>query len=374
MKVLGLASYPVEAAATRYRLAQFVGPLADRGITLTIRPFLDSKLFARLYRPGGVPGKAVTLAMSALRRMKDLLLLNQAEVVLIQREAMILGPPLVEWLAVRVLRRPMVLDLDDATYVSYTSPTYGRLGKTLKWFSKTDDLIRWASIVTCGNRAIAEYAESKGATTCIIPTVVDAEVFRPAPDAARSPTEPLVLGWIGTHSTFPYLEAIFPVLQKLAGAHHFKLRIVGAGKEAVEVPGVEVETLKWKLEREVADFQSFDIGLYPIDPTLYAEKWAAGKSGFKAIQYMAVGIPFVAAPVGAMAEIGKPGATHLHAVTNDEWREALASLLSSERLREKMGAAGREHVLEYYSLGDQAEKLAEALRQAAGNKATSKQI
>jgi glycosyltransferase involved in cell wall biosynthesis len=371
MKVLGLASYPVEAAATRYRLAQFVGPLADRGIILTIRPFLDSKLFARLYRPGGVPRKAFTLATSALRRMKDLLLLNKTEVVLIQREAMIFGPPLVEWLAVRVLKRPMVLDLDDATYVSYTSPTYGRLGKTLKWFSKTDDLISWASIVTCGNRAIAEYAESKGATACIIPTVVDAEVFRPANAAVSSPSDPLVLGWIGTHSTFPYLEAIFPILQKLAGAHHFKLRIVGAGKERVAIPGVEVENLEWKLEREVADFQSFDIGLYPIDPTLYAEKWAAGKSGFKAIQYMAVGIPFVAAPVGAMAEIGKPGVTHFHAVTNEEWSKALTLLLSSKQLREAMGSAGRQHVVQYYSLEDQAEKLAQALRQAAGKRAPS---
>ena len=365
MKVLGLASYPIEAAATRYRLAQFVRPLADRGIDLTIRPFLDSKLFEMLYRPGAVGRKAITLATSALRRLKDVFHMKRADVVLIQREAMIFGPPLFEWLAVRVFKRPMVLDLDDATYVSYTSPTYGRLGTTLKWISKTDDLIRWASIVICGNRAIAEYAESKGATTRIIPTVVDTEVFRPATLEARAPGDPLVLGWIGTHSTFPYLDAIFPVLQTLAETHQFKLKIIGAGKNAVEIPGVEVENLEWKLEREVADFQSFDIGLYPIDPTLYAEKWAAGKSGFKAIQYMAVGIPFVAAPVGAMKDIGQPEVTHFHAVTDDEWSKSLRLLLSDRQLRKAMGAAGRSHVVEHYSLGDQAEKLVQALREAA---------
>jgi glycosyltransferase involved in cell wall biosynthesis len=368
MKVLGLASYPIEAAATRYRLAQFVGPLADRGITLTIRPFLDSRVFETLYQRGGVPNKAITLAKSALRRLKDVFLLNQAEVVLVQREAMIFGPPLIEWLAVRVFKRPMVLDLDDATYVSYTSPTYGRLGKTLKWFSKTDDLIRWASVVTCGNRAIAEYAESKGATTRIIPTVVDTEVFRPVTKTTRAPGALLVLGWIGTHSTFPYLETIVPVLQSLASTHHFKLKIVGAGKDAVVIPSVEVENLEWKLDREVADFQSFDIGLYPIDPTLYAEKWAAGKSGFKAIQYMAVGIPYVASPVGAMQDIGEPGVTHFHAKTHDEWREALTLLLSDHKLRDAMGAAGRSHVVQHYSLPEQAEKLAQAINEAAGNK------
>ncbi|MFS8087409.1 MAG: hypothetical protein ACMG6H_17390, partial [Acidobacteriota bacterium] len=77
---------------------------------------------------------------------------RQADVILVQREAMLFGPPLIEWLSTNAAGRPMVLDLDDATYVSYTSPTYGKIGKALKWFSKTDDLIRWAKVVTCGNR------------------------------------------------------------------------------------------------------------------------------------------------------------------------------------------------------------------------------
>ncbi len=255
----------------------------------------------------------------------------------------------------------MVLDLDDATYVPYTSPTYGKFGKALKWFSKTDDLIRWASVVTCGNRAIAEYAESKGALARIIPTVVDTDVFVPLP---RPSNGPIVLGWIGTHSTFPYLREIFPVLQKLAQTHRFKLKIVGAGTNAADIPGVEVENLEWKLEREVEDFQSFDVGLYPIDPSLYAASWAAGKSGFKAIQYMAVGIPFIAAPVGAMAEIGEAGFTHFPARTKDEWFQALASLLSDRQLRQTMGESGRRHVVEHYLLSDQADKLASALYEA----------
>jgi hypothetical protein len=50
MEVLALASYPLQAAATRYRLQQFVVPLAERGIRLTVRPFLDASLFASLYK------------------------------------------------------------------------------------------------------------------------------------------------------------------------------------------------------------------------------------------------------------------------------------------------------------------------------------
>ncbi|HKB66965.1 MAG TPA: glycosyltransferase family 4 protein [Pyrinomonadaceae bacterium] len=369
MEVLGLASYPIEAAATRYRLQQFVQPLSERGIVLTIKPFLNSQQFAALYQPRALLSKALGLGGAGLLRIAAGLAARRADVVLVQREAMIFGPPLIEWLAARVFNRPMVLDLDDATYVPYTSPTYGKFGQALKWFSKTDDLIRWASIVTCGNRAIAEYAESKGATTRIIPTVVDTDVFVPSSHMSGGP---LVLGWIGTHSTFPYLRAVFPVLQDLAKTHPFKLKIVGAGTSTVSIPGVEVENLEWRLEREVEDFQSFDVGLYPIDPSLYAEKWAAGKSGFKAIQYMAVGIPFVAAPVGAMAEIGEAGVTHFPATSNEEWFRTLELLLADAQLRRTMGQSGRRHAVEHYSLSEQADKLARALHDAAAGDKSSR--
>ncbi len=386
MKVLALTSYPTEAAATRYRLQQFVAPLAERGITMVIHPFLDSKLFGQLYRRNSWPQTTIGLIKAALRRPFDVFAARHADVVMIQREAMMFGPPLIEWLTTRVLKRPMVLDLDDATYVSYTSPTYGDLGPALKWFSKTDDLIRWATIVICGNRSIAEYVTSKGARARIIPTVVDTEVFRPAgpfanaggtdidPSANASGTNTslhrtkssrVVLGWIGTHSTFPYLESIFPVLTDLAKDYDFRLKVVGAGKDKITVPGVEVENLRWSLEREVQDFQSIDIGLYPIDASLYSGKWAAGKSGFKAIQYMAVGVPYVATAVGASKELGEVGVTHFFASDSEEWRNALAELIVNENKRKQMGAAGRSHVTEQFALPAQADKLAAVLREAA---------
>lgn len=360
---MAFASYPVQAAATRYRLDQFTGPLSERGITLSILPFLDAKLFESLYKRNALPRTALGLLGAGLLRFKDVLAARRADVVLIQREAMMFGPPVIEWLCMHLNGRPMVLDLDDATYIPYTSPTFGKIGKAFKWFSKTDDLIRWARLVTCGNSAIAEYVTSKGAKARIIPTVVDTDVFHPVPRNRQD--QNLVLGWIGTHSTFPYLESTFPVLREVARDHQFRLKIVGAGKSDIRIPGVEVESLAWQLDREVKDFQSLDIGLYPIDPGLYASQWAAGKSGFKAIQYMAVGIPFVATPVGAVREHGKVGSTHYCATTPDEWRGALSTLIADRERREQMGAAGRGWALEHYGLSDQADKLASALREAA---------
>jgi glycosyltransferase involved in cell wall biosynthesis len=362
MKVLALASYPVQAAATRYRLTQFVEPLTDRGIEMTIRPFLDERLFKSLYTKSAVLLTTIGLVKATFRRLLDVVAASRADVVLVQREAMLFGPPIVEWLVSKMLRRPMVLDLDDATYIAYSSPTYGSLGKVLKWFSKTDDLIRWARIVTCGNTAIGEYVTSKRAEARIVPTVVNTDVFRPSERSKDA--DKVVLGWVGTHSTFPYLESIFPVLQELATNHRFSLKIVGSGRQVVTVPGVEIENLEWKMDRELEDFQSLSVGLYPIAPTPGTDEWAAGKSGFKSIQYMAVGIPYVASPVGAVKEIGEDGKTHFCASTPEEWRTALLSLIEDAELRQRMGQAGRAHVVEHFGLGVQTQKLADALTDA----------
>ena len=361
---MAFASYPKEAAATRFRLQQYVGPLQKRGIELAIYPFFEANAFAQFYHRESWPKTVLSLMASTFRRVLDTSAARKADAIMLQREAMLFGPPWFEWVTTKLLKRPMVLDLDDATYVSYTSPTYGRLGNVLKWFGKTDELIRWADVVVCGNSAIAEYAAGKGAHTEIVPTIVDTNVFKPLPQKSE---QELVIGWIGTHSTFPHLQSILPVIVDLARQHKFRLKIVGAGKESIDLPGIEVESLPWRLDREVADFRTLDIGLYPIDESIY-EGWASGKSGFKAIQYMAVGIPYVATPVGGSGEIGEVGVTHFAATTNDEWYQALAELITNPEKRRAMGIAGREHVTRHYALEDQADKLAAILRSVAARK------
>src|SRR5437660_11151632 len=103
MKVLALTSYPTAAAATRYRLQQFVAPLAERGITLVIHPFIDSKLFEHLYRRNSWPQTAIGLVKAALRRPFDVFAARHADVVMIQREAMLLETPIVTLLAAGVM-------------------------------------------------------------------------------------------------------------------------------------------------------------------------------------------------------------------------------------------------------------------------------
>ncbi|MFN6962563.1 MAG: glycosyltransferase family 4 protein [Pyrinomonadaceae bacterium] len=359
MRVLALCSYPVEAAATRFRLAQFVGPLRERGIELTISPFLSSEQFASLYHGGGIAAKALGMIGPLARRIGEIASLGKYDLLLVQREAMLFGPAIFEPLFARLGRLPMVLDLDDATYVHYVSPTYGRIGSALKFFGKTDALIRRSQLVICGNRFIAEHVDSLGGRSAVIPTVVDLDEFCPR----KTHNDPPVIGWIGTHSTYEFVESLFPVFERLAARNSFRLKLVGGGRASVTIPGVEVECLDWDLQREVSDFRSLDIGVYPITVSSSAnEEWIRGKSGFKAIQYMAVGVPFVMSPVGVCAEMGEPGVTHFNASTSEDWYTALNTLLTDRERRFQMGMAGRQFALGSFDLGVQAERLAEALQ------------
>jgi glycosyltransferase involved in cell wall biosynthesis len=349
VRVLALASYPVETASSRYRITQFIEPLARRGIDVTFSPFLDAALFADLYTPGRLLRSSPRLLAATLRRFAAIVRATRADVVFVQREAMLFGAPFIEWAIARVLRRPMILDLDDATWLPFHSPVYGRLAALLKGTGKTERLIRWSRTVTCGNPNIAADVLARGAEAVLVPSAVDPRVFHPRETTHEVP----VIGWIGTHTTYPFLERLMPLFDQLAGEHRFELKIIGSGRE-------DVDAQPWSMATEAEDFRSFDIGVYP----LINDDWNARKSALKAVQYMASGVPFVMSPVGVCATMGVPDETHFLAANDEEWVTALRRLLTDEALRRSMGQAGRAFAEEHHSLERAADSLAAVFMRA----------
>jgi glycosyltransferase involved in cell wall biosynthesis len=356
--VLALTPAPEQSAATRFRVLQLAPALADAGIRLDVRPFLDGAAFVGLYDRARWKTTTARLAVAAARRVVDLARVHRYDVVLVQREAMLAGPPVVEALA--SLRRPLVLDLDDPTWVGYDSPTYGRWARILKAPRKALWLIDHARAVTCGSTYVERFVAARGRRATFVPTVADPAVFHPM---ARPGTgDRIVLGWIGTHSTWPYLAAILPSIEEVGRRHPITLRVVGAGADVPAVPGVDVDQRDWRLDREPADFATLDIGLYPLTENA----WSVGKSAFKAVQYLACGVPFVVSPVGAAARVGVAGETHLVADGPGEWVAALDRLCADAGLRRRLGAAGRRHALAHNTVERAAGALGAALREVAG--------
>ena len=64
------------------------------------------------------------------------------------------------------------------------------------------------------------------------------------------------------------------------------------------------------------------------------------------IQYLAVGVPGIAAPVGVNSEILDEGRNGFAAQSTEEWVSGLRALISSRDLLEQMGRRGRQTVTE----------------------------
>jgi glycosyltransferase involved in cell wall biosynthesis len=125
--------------------------------------------------------------------------------------------------------------------------------------------------------------------------------------------------------------------------------------------GVEIEHRPWRLEREVEDFARCDIGVYP----LWDDPWSSGKCGFKAIQFMACGVPVVASALGVNRQIIEDGVNGFLASRPEEWVTKLTTLLTEPDLREQFSLAGRRMIEERYSLTAHAPTLLQVLREAA---------
>jgi glycosyltransferase involved in cell wall biosynthesis len=332
-------------------------------------------MFRDLYLQGRIVRKAAGLARSALSRAIDVVRASRADVVCILREAMLFGPPIIEWFVHQVARRPIVFDFDDAVFIPYVSPTYGRFASWLKYPAKSSRILAMSAHVMAGNEYLANYARRYNSRVSILPTVVDTEQFAKPDslhcvnghssigwrDGAGNGTRRVpVIGWIGSHSTSQYLDLIAPALQQLAKRRQFLFRVVGAGRE-IAIPGVNVENRAWDLATEIQDFLSLDIGVYPIRD----DAWSRGKCAFKAIQYMAAGVPCVSSPVGMTTEVIRNGETGLLADSSDEWVCSLEALLDDGALRERLSREGRLTIEEKYSLKTHAPRLANVLEEVA---------
>lgn len=367
-KLLCIAPYPVEGASVRLRVLQFLPALRLEGIEAEFRPFMDSRFFQGFYKRGGLLRKSLRMSGMALRRFGDVRRAHDCDVVLIHREAMPFGPPIIETLITQQLKKPIVFDFDDAIHLPFISPTYGRLASIVKYPQKTPRTISMSRHVIAGNRHLEEYARTLNPHVSLVPTVADAARVKPlekrnAIHEYSCSDAPTVLGWMGTHSTAPYLEALFAVVQEVArrvAPQKIVLRVVGANRE-IKVEGVQVDHRAWDLKRETNDLQEFDIGLYPMPD----DAWTLGKSGFKAVEYMAVGIPAVCSPVGATRDIVQDGVNGFLCASAEEWIEKLCLLIENPSLRRQLGEAGRKRVEEWYCVEKQAPRVIEIIANAA---------
>jgi glycosyltransferase involved in cell wall biosynthesis len=346
VRALALSPVPYEGAGCRYRVAQYIPHLAAQGIDLEIAPFFDREFFALVYQPGRTARKTLLFLRQAMGRLRTVLQHGRYDLVVIYREAMPVGPPVIEAM-LAAAKVPLVYDFDDAVFLANTSDANRWIG-ALKNPQKTGAIIRQCDQVIAGNEFLATYARRFNRSVHVIPTSIDVDLFVPraeSPPTGVPASAPITVGWIGTPTTASYLTPLAPVLRALAAEHGFEFHVAGS-TTALAFEGVLTRNRQWSLDREVELFNQCDIGVYPLPD----DDWARGKCGFKAIQFMSCGVPVVASAVGVNREIVQDGVNGFLASTPEEWRQKLSALMGDADLRRRIGAAGRRTIQERYSL------------------------
>lgn len=353
MKALMLTRYERSGASSRLRMLQYGEALQRQGIETSLAPFFEQPYLERLYSGRSTLGP--TLA-AYVRRIGQLYVAGQADLFWLEKEAL----PWLPWGFERALlprNVPLVIDYDDAIFHRYSLHRYSVVRHLLA--RKCDKLMASASLVTAGNRYLADQAKAAGAVRIeIVPTVVDIMAYKMRPKAVFAKSASI--GWIGTPSTWTeYIVPMMPTLIKAAEAAGARIVAVGAGRAAKAHPLLDNQP--WSEDTEVARIHEMDVGIMPLTDT----PWARGKCGYKLIQYMACGIPVIASPVGVNSEIVEHGVNGFLASSDAEWGEALNTLLNDPTLRARMGQAGRRKIAREYSLQIWGPRVAEMLRSAA---------
>lgn len=354
IRVMVLTPYPEgRVPGQRFRIEQWAPLLRREGIEVAFSPFLSPSGLDLLYRPGHVVPKVWATLRGYLKRVVEAARTRPADVVLVFREAALLGPA---WLERRLARHvPVVFDFDDAIYLPEASPA-NAWSRILKSMGKTEAICRLARHVTVGNEFLAAFARQHARAVTVVPTTIDTEAYAVVP---RPPNPRPLVGWTGSTTTLSYLMALAPALLRLRERHDFELRVIGG---EVRIDGVPARCSPWQMATEVEDLRTMDVGLMPLSD----DEWSRGKCGLKALQYMALGIPPVVSPVGVNMTIVRDGVSGFHAVTEADWVERIGLLLEDESLRRRLGWEARRTVEESYSASLHAPRIARVLRAAAG--------
>ncbi len=252
------------------------------------------------------------------------------------------------WL--RKCTKVLVLDMDDGVF--------------LKFPEKFQHLLEMSDLVIAGNELLRQWATDAGRPSVVIPTCIDTDQYRPRTQVGSTQGRRPVIGWMGTSGNIAYLRVLEQPLRNLAKILDFDFQVIATDRgilDELALDGVNVVFRKWCPETEATDILEFDIGVMPLTD----DPWSKYKCGLKLLQYMAIGIPGVASPVGVNREIIREGENGFLADSAMQWEAALRMLIIDYELRQKLGANARTTVERFYSVSANLPKWLEAIRRTA---------
>ena len=276
-------------------------------------------------------------------------LARDCDVVMLQKK--LLGP--LEARKWRSLGRPVVFDFDDAIMFRDHEPFLSR--RRAREFRRS---VGVADAVVAGNGYLrSQITGVDDLRVLVLPSPVPHQV--PLRWDQPQNTGPLTLGWVGGSKNLGSLEMIAGALAEVSRGHEVVLHILSDAP--CQLPNVSTRHTPWSLAGQDAVVSTFDVGLMPLADT----PWSKGKCAYKALQYMAAGVPVIASPVGMNVDVITHQENGWLADSAQDWVEGLRRLLGSSELRNRLGRAGRATIERGFTYPKLAAELANFLGSVA---------
>lgn len=340
-KILIICPYPWNTAPSqRLKYEQYLGYLSQNGYEFEVIPFFDLGTYKILYSKNKTIKKIFGTFKGFIRRFLDLYKVYKSDGIFITLNVVPLGPSFLEWLYVKLAKKT-IYDIDDMIFHLRTAPT-NRITKFLKSKKRYYFLLEKANhCITC-TPELDNIARRYNQNTTDISSTINTKTYIPI--NKYEDKKDLIIGWTGSHSTVPYLHLLDSVLQELSKKYKFKLLVMGTSN--FEISGVNIECVKWSSNIEISTLQRMDIGLYPLPD----DEWVKGKSGLKALQYMAMGLPVVASNLGCNERVIENNVSGLLVNEMHEWYKSISNLIEQNQLRRFLGQNARLRVKKYFSI------------------------
>lgn len=275
------------------------------------------------------------------------------------------------WPLLTTLHHPITVDRQLA--LAHAEGHWQRL-TTRRWFGFLGMQVRVArrlpAVVTVSASSRADIAAQMGVDPeriTVVPVGVDHTVFRPQPGVLPVPGRVMV-----TSSSDVPMKGLVPLLEAvslLRPARSLELVVIGRPRpggrvdRAIERLGLRqaVRCVSGISDEELA--RCYAEAQVAVVPSLY--------EGFSlpAVEAMACGVPVVATTGGALPEVvGRSGETAVLVPPDDPaaLATAIGRLLDDPQARARLGAAGRQRVLDRFTWRVTAEGTAECYRALLG--------
>lgn len=341
-KILFVCPYPENiAAGQRLKFEPHFSRLEELGYEVTAHNFMTLKLWNIISKEGHNAHKILGTLLGLFKRLQLLFSIRKYDCVYIFMNVFPFGPPILESLYVWFSKK-VIFDVEDNMLTSEQG-SINWLASVLKSRTKIKFLLKNADYIIASSPDLVNQCNniSGKKNARFIPPTLDEKRF--IPKTKDSNLSEIVIGWTGTFSSKNFLEMIVPHLESLYEKRKFKLMVIGNFDYTNEK--LDLEVIKWNEDHEIQQLQNFDIGLYPLP----SNDWVSGKSGLKAMQYMAIGIPAVCSAVGNALTFIENNEDGVLVFNESEWIDVLTDLIDNAKKRDEIGKNARQKFLQNFS-------------------------